>query len=74
MAIEIKTTSIDPVRKTFDHIVEKLGPDKAPSRYQEAVWGLQPIVNQHYRPTWQPDKQLYDPSRTAIGRHNHSQT
>jgi phenol hydroxylase P1 protein len=66
MAIEIKTTSIDPVRKTFDHIVEKLGPDKAPSRYQEAVWGLQPIVNQHYRPTWQPDKQLYDPSRTAI--------
>jgi len=66
MAIEIKTTSIDPVRKTFDHIVEKIGPDKAPSRYQEAVWGLQPVVNQHYRPTWQPEKQLYDPSRTVI--------
>jgi phenol hydroxylase P1 protein len=66
MSIELKTTSIDPVRKTFDHIAQKIGPDKAATRYQEAVWGLQPIVNQHYRPTWQPEKQLYDPSRTAI--------
>jgi phenol/toluene 2-monooxygenase (NADH) P1/A1 len=66
MSIELKTTSIDPVRKTFDHIAEKIGPDKAATRYQEAVWGLQPIVNQHYRPTWQPEKQLYDTSRTKI--------
>ncbi len=66
MTIDLKTTSIDPVRKTFDHIAEKLGPDKAATRYQEAVWGLQPIVNQHYRPTWDPTKTLYDPSRTAV--------
>ena len=66
MSIDIKTTSVDPVRKTFDHIAAKIGPDKAATRYQEAVWGLQPIVNQHYRPTWDPDKTLYDTSRTAI--------
>jgi phenol hydroxylase P1 protein len=66
MTIEIKTTSVRPLRKTFDHIAAKIGPDKAATRYQEAVWGLQPVVNQHYRPTWQPEKQLYDCSRTAI--------
>ena len=66
MTIDLKTTSIDPLRKTFDHIAAKIRPDKAATRYQEAVWGLQPIVNQHYRPTWEPDKTLYDTSRTSI--------
>ena len=66
MTIDLKTTSIEPLRKTFDHIAEKIGPDKAATRYQEAVWGLQPIVNQHYRPTWDPAKTLYDTSRTAV--------
>ncbi len=66
MSIDLKTTSVDPIRKTFDHIAAKIGPDKAATRYQEAVWGLQPIVNQHYRPTWEPDKRIYDASRTAI--------
>ena len=66
MSIDIKTTAIEPIRKTFDHIAAKIGPDKAPTRYQESVWGLQPIVNQHYRPTWDPARKLYDPSRTAI--------
>jgi len=66
MTIDLKTTSIDPVRKTFDHIAEKIGPDKNATRYQEAVWGLQPILNQHYRPTWDPSKTLYDTSRTVV--------
>lgn len=66
MSVEIKTTAVEPVRKTFDHIAEKIGPDKAATRYQEAVWGLQPIVNQHYRPTWDPEHTLYDTKRTAI--------
>ncbi|HCU89768.1 MAG TPA: phenol hydroxylase, partial [Gammaproteobacteria bacterium] len=59
-------TSVDPVRKTFDHIAEKIGPDKNATRYQESVWGLQPILNQHYRPTWDPTKTLYDMSRTVV--------
>lgn len=66
MSIDLKTTSVEPLRRTFDHIAEKIGPDKAATRYQEGVWGIQPFENQHYRPTWEPDKLIYDPSRTAI--------
>ena len=66
MSIDLKTTSVTPIRKTFDHIAAKIGPDKTPSRYQEGVWGIQPFVNQHYRPTWAPQQKIYDPSRTAI--------
>jgi phenol/toluene 2-monooxygenase (NADH) P1/A1 len=66
VSIEIKTTSVEPLRRTFDHIAEKLGGDKPASRYQEAVWGLQPALNFHYRPTWDQNHALYDPRRTAI--------
>ncbi len=66
MSIDLKTTSIEPLRRSFDHIADKLGGDKPASRYQEAVWGLQPAVNFHYRPTWDQSHALYDPSRTAI--------
>ena len=66
MSIDLKTTSVDPIRRTFDHLAEKLGPDKKPTRYQEAVWGLQPKLNFHYRPTWDPSFDLYDPNRTAV--------
>ena len=66
MSIDLKTANIEPIRRTFDHLAEKLGPDKNPTRYQEATFGLQPEVNLHYRPTWDPENLLYDPSRTAI--------
>lgn len=66
MSIDLKTTNIEPIRTTFDHIARKIGPDKKPTRYQEATFGLQPEVNQHYRPTWDPSKNLYDRTRTAI--------
>lgn len=66
MSIDLKTASVEPLRRTFDHIEAKLGDKKSPTRYQEAVWGLQPQVNFHYRPTWDSSHELYDPSRTAI--------
>ena len=66
MSIDLKTVNVEPIRRTFDHLVDKLGPDKNPTRYQEAVWGLQPKVNFHYRPTWDPAHDLYDPGRTAV--------
>jgi phenol hydroxylase P1 protein len=66
VSIDLKTTSIEPLRRTFDHIADKLGGDKPASRYQEAVWGLQPALNFHYRPTWDQSHALYDPTRTAI--------
>ena len=66
MTIDLKTTHVEPLRRTFDHIADKLGGDKPATRYQEAVWGLQPSMNFHYRPTWDQGYALYDPSRTAI--------
>jgi len=66
MTLDIRTASIEPVRETFDHLRERLGPGKHPTRYQEAVFDVQPAVNFHYRPTWQPEMELYDTRRTAI--------
>lgn len=66
MSLEIKTNVIQPRRQTYDHIAKRLGEDKPATRYQEGTWDLQPTVNFHYRPTWNPDQELYDKSLTAI--------
>ena len=66
MSIEIKTASVEPLRQTFDHLKEMLGEGKQPTRYQEGVHGFQPEVNFHYRPTWDPEFEMYDPRRTAL--------
>lgn len=67
MQIDIKTTDIKPVRQTFDHVAARIGEGKVASRYQEATLDVQPMVNFHYRPYWDPEHELYDPRRTAIG-------
>lgn len=66
MTLEIKTNVIQPRRQTYDHIAKRLGEDKPATRYQEATWDVQPTVNFHYRPTWNPGRELYDTSLTAI--------
>jgi phenol hydroxylase P1 protein len=66
MQIDIKTSAVQPIRQTFSHIARRLGADKPASRYQEATFDLQPEVNFHYRPLWQPEYELYDKARTAI--------
>ena len=66
MQIDIKTTAVEQVRQTFSHVARRLGADKPASRYQEATFDLQPEVNFHYRPLWQPEFELYDKGRTAI--------
>ena len=65
MTIEIRTSTLEPVRNTYEHIKRRFG-DKPASRYQEASYDLAPEHNFHYRPLWQPDKILYDNSRTAV--------
>lgn len=65
MTIEIKTSTLEPVRNTFEHIKRRFG-DKPASRYQEASYDVAPQANFHYRPLWQPDKLLNDESRTAV--------
>lgn len=66
MTIDLKTVSIKPLRNTFTHVAAYIGADKPASRYQEATLGVQPTGNYHYRPTWDPDHQIFDASRTLI--------
>lgn len=65
MTIEIKTATLEPVRNTFAHIERRFG-DKPATRYQEATYDVQSEEYFHYRPLWQPEKELNDPSRTAL--------
>lgn len=65
MTVEIRTQAVKPVRQTFAHIARRFG-DKPASRYQEATYDLQSEVNHHYKPLWDPERDLYDPRRTAI--------
>lgn len=66
MHIDLRTVSIEPLRQTFDHISARIGADKTASRYLEATMDIQPDVNFHYRPTWDPEREIFDASRTAI--------
>ncbi|MEC7816429.1 MAG: phenol hydroxylase, partial [Pseudomonadota bacterium] len=51
MSIEIKTTSMEPIRHTYSHIARRFG-DKPATRYQEASYDLEAKTNFHYRPQW----------------------
>lgn len=65
MQIDLRTVTIKPQRQTFDHLARRFG-DKPASRYQEGSYDIQAAENLHYRPTWDPDQQIYDPSITRI--------
>lgn len=66
MQIDIRTDGIKPLRQTFANIARRLGADKPATRYQEAMYDLQPETSFHYRPLWQPEYELYDGRRTAV--------
>lgn len=66
MNIDLQAREITPLRHTYEHVARYIGGDKAASRYQEATFGAQPMVNFHYRPTWDPSHELFDASRSAI--------
>jgi phenol hydroxylase P1 protein len=67
MQIDIRTDgSVTPIRQTFAHIARRLGADKPATRYQEAMYDLQPVASFHYRPLWQPQYELYDARRTRV--------
>lgn len=64
-SIDLRTVAITPLRNTFDHLVERFG-DKPASRYQEGSYRVQAEGNFHYRPTWAPQYEIFDRSRTAV--------
>ena len=66
MQIDLRTVSITPLRQTFDHIAARLGADKPASRYIEGTMDVAPQANFHYRPTWDPEHELFDAARTRI--------
>lgn len=66
MHIDLRTVSIKPLRHTFDHVAKRIGGDKPASRYQEATFDVQATYNFHYRPTWAPQYEIFDPKRTAV--------
>ena len=65
MQYELKTQVIEPLRPTFDSLVARYG-NKPASRYLEGTVDIQPMENFHYRPTWAPDKELYDADYTVF--------
>jgi phenol/toluene 2-monooxygenase (NADH) P1/A1 len=65
MQIDVKTVNIEPKRKAFDHLVARFG-DKPASRYQEGSYDIQATENLHYRPTWAPEQELYDPNLSRV--------
>jgi phenol/toluene 2-monooxygenase (NADH) P1/A1 len=66
MNIDLQAREITPLRNTFAHVARYAGHDKPASRYQEATYGAQASANFHYRPTWDPAHEIFDPSRSAI--------
>lgn len=65
MNIDLQAREIKPLRQTFQRVAAYIG-DKPASRYEEATLGAQPSANFHYRPTWEPEHELFDAGRTAI--------
>lgn len=61
MQYELKTHVIEQTRHTFDHLVRRFG-DKPASRYLEGTVDVQATENFHYRPQWDPTKEIYDES------------
>lgn len=59
MQYELKTQVIEPQRPTFTHISNRYG-NKPASRYLEGSVGVQPREHFHYRPTWDPEHEIYD--------------
>ncbi len=66
MSMDLRTISLTPLRQTFGHLARRMGADKPASRYMEATMDLQPVENYHYRPTWEPQYEIFDTSRTKI--------
>lgn len=65
MNVDLQARSIQPLRNTFKRVAAYTG-DKVASRYHEATLGVQPTTNFHYRPTWEPEFELFDTGRTAV--------
>ena len=65
MQYELRTQVIEPQRKTFDHLVARYG-DRPASRYEEGTIDIQAKENFHYRPLWDPSREIYDEAFSVL--------
>lgn len=65
MGYDLKTLAIEPLRSSYDRVVDRFG-DKPATRYQEATFEFQQMENFHYKPLWDPDHDIYDPDYSAV--------
>ena len=65
-SIDLQAREIKPLRNTFTHVAKHIGGDVPATRYQEATMGAQPTQNFHYRPSWEPQYELFDVRRSRI--------
>ena len=65
MQLDLQAITIAPLRHTFDNLKERFG-DKPATRYQEGTYDIQQTYLYHYRPTWEPDLEIFDERRTKI--------
>lgn len=61
----IRTNSIEPRRAAYAELERRFG-EKSASRYQEAVYRAQPEENFHYRPLWDPSREIYDRNYSVL--------
>ena len=66
MNVDLHTKSIEQLRNTYSHVEKYVKGNKPATRYEEATFGAQSTTNFHYRPTWAPDYELFDASRTKV--------
>jgi phenol hydroxylase P1 protein len=66
MSVHISTKEIKAKRVNYAYIGRRIGHDKPASRYQEAIYDVQPTTNFHYPPSWAKDRELYDVRNTSI--------
>jgi phenol hydroxylase P1 protein len=62
---ELRYQVIEPKRHTYQNLIDRFG-DQPASRYLEATMDVEPRENFHYRPTWAPGRELYDPRYSSL--------
>jgi len=56
---ELRQQVVEPKRQAYQYLIDRFG-DRPASRYEEGTVDVQATENFHYRPTWDPDHELYD--------------
>jgi phenol hydroxylase P1 protein len=62
---ELRTQVIEPRRKTFSNLTARFG-DRPATRYEEGSIDVQATTNFHYRPLWDPEHEIYDPTFSQL--------